>query len=282
VQGYWSLTTDSNGDALVVSEQRNIWDPYTSGGDLNDIYFLFGGEANPSFFYKSDPSTRHHVAIYEPDGAGGWNQVADAKGKVQAAAVHPRSNKVILVAGMSGRGMGVYEATWTGGGVALYQIAALADSGSYSLLVHAYRDYVYIFSGGNVYRVSGEGSGAPPSAPTTISQYVAAFYVTALERQPDQDAQDRYVSGLRSGSITGHQMAEEILGGAEFIARNVNNEAYVTILYKALYGRSPASAELNEWLGYLGDGMPRSEALYKRTHTQEYKNRCSELGIRAY
>jgi len=153
-QGYWSFVKHPSGADLSLSGLRDVWDPYSEGGEFNDIYFVFGGDVLPSYFKRSDPSTRYACRVFHSDGQGGWSEAGWTEGETQAGAVHPVSNKPIVVASLGSQGMGVYEAAWDDDGrLALYRVATVDDSGHRALLVHAYKDSVFIATGGNLYRL---------------------------------------------------------------------------------------------------------------------------------
>jgi TolB protein len=112
-----------------------------------------------------------------------------------------------------------------------------------------------------------------------ILDFVTRFYQLCLSRDPDSAGLNGWVNWLVTGAKTGADVAYGFVFSDEFIARNVSNEQYVTILYRAFFNREPDSGGYSGWLGYLNTGASRQWVLAGFINSQEFKNLCAAYGI---
>lgn len=142
------------------------------------------------------------------------------------------------------------------------------------------------------YFIYGGSSNAPVGAITGINYlkfhgeevkdaktFVAAFFVDCLDRSPDSVGMQYYVDALNSGSMTGANVATAFLRGDEFVAKNVPQFTFVTVLYKTLYGRDPDSDGYRYWLGQLENGASRDEVIDGFLATEEFAGYCTAHGF---
>jgi len=69
---------------------------------------------------------------------------------------------------------------------------------------------------------------------------------------------------------------------AEFQARNTTDAEYVTVLYKAFFGRDPDSAGYNSWLSQPSSKTTRDRALDGFTQSDEFAQLRAGYGNTAY
>ncbi|MCQ2528257.1 MAG: DUF4214 domain-containing protein [Saccharofermentans sp.] len=129
------------------------------------------------------------------------------------------------------------------------------------------------FDGGDVVRAEGQ------------EEFARAFsermYTIVLGRPSDPQGINDWSSALVSGQLSGATCAFGFFNSPEFVNKNVSNEEYVDILYKAILGRPADSAGKKDWVDWLDKGMTRNCALNGFINSQEFKTICSEYGIEA-
>jgi len=134
-----------------------------------------------------------------------------------------------------------------------------------------------VFAQDNITRESiNPGSGTDSSQ---ISAFVTRFYQLCLSRDPDSGGLNGWVNYLINGTLTGADVAYSFIFSQEFIDRDVSNEDYVTIMYRAFFGREPDSDGYNGWLTWLNSGRTRKWVLAGFVNSQEFKNLCNSYGV---
>jgi hypothetical protein len=119
-----------------------------------------------------------------------------------------------------------------------------------------------------------------PQESNPVKAFTTRFYKLCLSRDPDGAGLNGWVNGLKTGAITGAKVAYGFVFSDEFIKRNVSNEEYLTILYRAFFNREPDSGGYNGWLASLTAGKPRKWVLAGFINSQEFKNLCAVYGIK--
>lgn len=112
-----------------------------------------------------------------------------------------------------------------------------------------------------------------------IEAFVTRFYRKCLNREPDLQGLEGWVTGLKNGSVTGDKLAEGFVLSSEFINRAISNEIFLEILYHAFFNRNPDIGGFNGWLAALDNGMNRSEVLSKFICSEEFFTLCTQYGI---
>ena len=86
-----------------------------------------------------------------------------------------------------------------------------------------------------------------------------------------------------TGDSTGEDVAQGIVFGAEFGAKGFDNTAYVSVLYRAFFGRAADTAGLNGWVNALEQGnLNRAEVLSGFIRSREFTNLANSYNIVAY
>ncbi len=115
----------------------------------------------------------------------------------------------------------------------------------------------------------------------SVQDFVSRFYETCLSRQPDEAGLAKFTSDLSSGLKTGADIAKEITGSKEFKSRNLSNQDYLTVLYRAFFNREPDAQGLAIWLDRLNKGSSRSYVLSGFVNSTEFVNLCRNYNVRA-
>ena len=78
-----------------------------------------------------------------------------------------------------------------------------------------------------------------------VEGFVTRLYEVCLDRTPDQAGLDSWTGNLRSGAVTGSDVARGFIFSSEFTSRNLDNNAFVTCLYNTMFGRGADEAGLS-------------------------------------
>ncbi|SHO80805.1 Cysteine protease [hydrothermal vent metagenome] len=114
-----------------------------------------------------------------------------------------------------------------------------------------------------------------------IQSFVYRFYKEVLERYPDKNGMIDWSLKLSNEEISGADIAQGFIFSPEFKNRNLNNNSYVNILYKAFFNRLPDSLGFDNWIDKLNNGASKSDVLNGFLNSKEFSNLCNNYGIRA-
>ncbi len=116
---------------------------------------------------------------------------------------------------------------------------------------------------------------------SSVTEFVTRFYNLCLDRQPDAEGLNIWVSNLLARKISGAQVAEGFIFSAEFTAKKTDNEEFLTILYRAFFNREPDGGGFDKWLSILDSGNSRQFVLAGFVNSDEFKILCNNYGITA-
>lgn len=112
-----------------------------------------------------------------------------------------------------------------------------------------------------------------------IGEFVDRIYREVLGR-PSEDAGRQYwVTGIENGTIDPHDVVITMLNSQEFVGRNLNNEQYVTALYRAFLNRDPEASGLNNWVNALNNGASRQDVARGFAASAEWGLICDYYGL---
>ena len=123
---------------------------------------------------------------------------------------------------------------------------------------------------------------AVPAMAANASQaeaYVTQLYRGLLNREPDDAGKLSYVTQIVTNGAKAGTIAESVAGSAEFRARILTNEEYVTALYRGLLGREPDAAGLATFKGALDVGYSRNWVFEQLLSSMEFTQRCVSFGL---
>jgi len=112
-----------------------------------------------------------------------------------------------------------------------------------------------------------------------VTAFVTRMYQVTLDRGPDPSGLASWTSGLRSGSLTGADVARNFIFSDEFSSKNLSNEQFLEVMYRAFFDRAPDPAGFNGWLSELNSGKGREYVLAGFVNSQEFQSLCAEYGI---
>lgn len=120
---------------------------------------------------------------------------------------------------------------------------------------------------------------SPVELTPSISVFVARFYKLCLQRDADEQGLSEWTQALQSKLTTGAQVAYGFVFSPEFLARNLSNEEYVKIMYKAFFGREADPTGLQSWISALNNGTHRQNVLAGFTNSNEFSILCQKYDI---
>ncbi len=120
---------------------------------------------------------------------------------------------------------------------------------------------------------------ATPERVEQVQNFVQQFYENILQRSADQTGLDQWADVLLSGQESGAKVAQGFVDSDEFKARNLSDEEYIKILYRAFLGREADTAGLSAWLDVLDSGLSRMHVFKGFAESDEFTNICNNYGI---
>jgi len=115
-----------------------------------------------------------------------------------------------------------------------------------------------------------------------VQNFVKRFYQEVLERSADNGGLDTWTNQLIHKEKTGADVGFGFIFSDEFIAKDKNDNDFLSILYKAFFNREADSEGLSGWLSKLSSGISREKVLSGFTHSEEFINLANIYNIQAF
>ncbi len=112
-----------------------------------------------------------------------------------------------------------------------------------------------------------------------VKKFVERFYTTILDRPAEAAGLNDWTNRLISKQATGADVAAGFINSGEFQKKKMNDEEYVTRLYRAFFDREPDQEGYNNWLRELKNGKTRDDVLRGFINSPEFNNLCKKYGI---
>ena len=119
----------------------------------------------------------------------------------------------------------------------------------------------------------------PPPSSDNVVNFVTRLYQTGLDRQPDQGGLDYWSDGLKAKSLSGAKAAENFLISEEIRNKNLSDDAYLDVLYRALMDRESDAGGKEYWKEFLANGVSRTGVLRQFLLSKEFQGICDTYGI---
>ncbi len=84
-----------------------------------------------------------------------------------------------------------------------------------------------------------------------VEGFVTRLYETCLDRSPDSAGFENWVNNLVTGRVSGGQTAYGFIFSEELISRNLSNDEFLVVMYKAFFDRTPDPEGYANWMGLL-------------------------------
>ena len=118
-----------------------------------------------------------------------------------------------------------------------------------------------------------------PTAESQVRSFVKRMYTVVLNRRADAVGLNEWTQRLMNGTANGAQLADGFISSDEFVNRNLSNEKYVKVLYRAFFNREPDEGGFNVWMNELAKGTSRREVMKGFVHSVEFSDLCAAYGI---
>ena len=112
-----------------------------------------------------------------------------------------------------------------------------------------------------------------------IARFVNRLYKLILERPSDQTGLNDWTKLLADKKENAAHVVEGFIESPEFLNKNLSNEMYVKVLYKALLDRDADAQGQSQWVDLLMKGYPRDHILKGFIESNEFTELCAYYGI---
>ncbi len=118
-----------------------------------------------------------------------------------------------------------------------------------------------------------------PTAESQVRSFVKRMYTVVLNRRADAVGLNEWTQWLLDGTANGAQVADGFISSDEFVNRNLSNEKYVKVLYRAFFNREPDEGGFNVWMNELAKGTSCRDVMKGFVHSVEFSDLCAAYGI---
>jgi len=115
--------------------------------------------------------------------------------------------------------------------------------------------------------------------PDCIRDFITNLYEELILVQPEQTALDDWEEKLVNKTNTAGDIITGLMAAGEFYDRDLDNEGFVTTLYRALFDREPDTGGFEYWTTRLSNGMTRQALLTYFVRSAEFGRICTAIGI---
>ncbi|WP_289020736.1 FG-GAP-like repeat-containing protein [Desulfobacter postgatei] len=112
-----------------------------------------------------------------------------------------------------------------------------------------------------------------------IQAFTSRFYETVLNRDADAAGLNFWTDSLCTGIRAGADVAFGFVFSQESMDRNLDDTAFINMLYSAFFDRIPGSGEAEGWVTELATGATREGVLNGFIYSQEFNNLCRNYSI---
>ena len=112
-----------------------------------------------------------------------------------------------------------------------------------------------------------------------MTRFVNRLYVYVLGRNGETDGLNDWCKALQNKLYTPVQVGDFFVLSDEFKAKNLSDEEYIKVLYRAYLGREYDEEGLNTWLELLQSGTSRETVLRGFTNSVEFRGIINSFGL---
>ena len=118
-----------------------------------------------------------------------------------------------------------------------------------------------------------------PKKEDGVTAFVRRLYTKVLNRQPDKNGLNDWVSQLKNRTKTGAEVAQGFICSQELYKRNLSNSAYVEMLYETFFDRASDKGGKTYWMNQLSTGMSRNYVFRGFANSAEFQKICDKYNI---
>ena len=112
-----------------------------------------------------------------------------------------------------------------------------------------------------------------------VRNYVKNLYKVILGRDCSYDESNMWTDALCNNTLTAADAIWSFISSEEYTAKNTSNEAYIKMLYSALFERTPSKDEINIWTQAF-DGYHSRKYVYQQfVLSNEFEIKCNSYDI---
>ena len=132
---------------------------------------------------------------------------------------------------------------------------------------------------------SGKPSGNPTGNPTGtpkasgVEGFVDRLYDKVLGRKADSTGKQYWIDKVMKEGKTGADIAKGFLYSPEFLNKDMDNGAFLEILYNVFFDRASDAGGKQYWLGKMSGGMSKQDVIMGFINSTEWANVCLSYGI---
>jgi hypothetical protein len=139
---------------------------------------------------------------------------------------------------------------------------------------------------GNIYTTSAvvrdctvTGTFKPLTSGEDASAFIERFYVNILGRPSDEGGLNAWLNVIQTQSASAVVLG--FLNSPEFLAKNLDDAAFVDILYRTLFDREGDAGGSSYWLEQLAAGKLRDMVIWGFLRAAEFKTLSDSFGVTA-
>ena len=115
----------------------------------------------------------------------------------------------------------------------------------------------------------------------TPEGFIKMLYDTILGRLYDDSGFDYWKEQLNTGVFTASQIAERFVFSGELSSKveKMDNEEFITFLYRSLLSRTPDSSGFKNWVDYMDSGASKLDTLRAFMSNKEWHDICHMFNV---
>lgn len=115
----------------------------------------------------------------------------------------------------------------------------------------------------------------------TPEGFIKMLYDTILGRLYDDSGFDYWKEQLNTGVFTASQVAERFVFSGELSSKveKMDNEEFITFLYRSLLSRTPDSSGFKNWVDYMDSGASKLDTLRAFMSNKEWHDICHMFNV---
>ena len=114
-----------------------------------------------------------------------------------------------------------------------------------------------------------------------VTAFTIRLYQTCLGREPDAAGLENWVNNLITGRVSGGQAAYGFVFSEELLNKNLDNDKFLAVMYKAFFDRPSDPGGYANWMGLLNTGYSREFVFSNFVSSVEFAGICAKYGIKA-
>ena len=171
-------------------------------------------------------------------------------------------------------------------GLTSFSISALSDLakeeskdfviGYNTLGISVVNDKIFITdenSGLQIFKIIDENKQA------LIKKFVNYIYQNIMDREPDANGLDYWSNEFYKGVIPTQNAIKFFFQSDEFQSKQLNNDEFITILYKTIFQRKPDLEGKQFWLSKLNEDIKREDIIDQFLKSKEFTKLIKSFGI---